>query len=90
MRTLVIVGLIAGAVAILAPDQGAGLMRSVVHGFGGGSGATLLIAYLVIIVGETCRSPALDRGVELGGREKDPPTYRQPVWPRADASKSDP
>ena len=25
MRTLVIVGLIAGAVAILAPDQGAGL-----------------------------------------------------------------
>jgi hypothetical protein len=33
MRTLVIVGLLAGAVAILAPDQGAGLMRSVAHGF---------------------------------------------------------
>ena len=39
MRTLVIVGLIAGAVAVLAPDQGAGLMRSVVHGFGWGIGS---------------------------------------------------
>ena len=38
MRTLVIVGLIAGAVAVLAPDQGAELMRSVVHGFGWGIG----------------------------------------------------
>jgi hypothetical protein len=38
MRTLVIVGLIGGAVAIFAPDQGAGLMRSVVHGFGWGIG----------------------------------------------------
>jgi uncharacterized membrane protein YeaQ/YmgE (transglycosylase-associated protein family) len=38
MRTLVIVGLIAGAVAVFAPDQGAGLMRSVVHGFGWGIG----------------------------------------------------
>jgi hypothetical protein len=38
MRTLVVVGLIAGAVAVLAPDQGAGLMRSVVHGFGWGIG----------------------------------------------------
>ena len=38
MRTLAIVGLIAGAVAILAPGQGAGLMRSVVHGFGWGIG----------------------------------------------------
>jgi hypothetical protein len=61
MRTLVMVGLIAGAVAIFAPDQGAGLMRSVVRGFGWGSGAKLLIACLVIIVGETCRSAALDR-----------------------------
>ena len=90
MRTLVIVGLIGGAVAIFAPDQGAGLMRSVVHGFGWGSGAKLLTAYLVIIIiiGESCRSAALDRRVELGGREKDPPTYRQPVRPRR-ASKSD-
>ena len=38
MRTLVMVGLIAGAVAVFAPDQGAGLMRSVVHGFGWGIG----------------------------------------------------
>ena len=38
MRTLVIVGLIAGAVAVFAPDQGAVLMRSVVHGFGWGIG----------------------------------------------------
>ena len=38
MRTLVIVVLIAGAVAVFAPDQGTGLMRSVVHGFGWGIG----------------------------------------------------
>jgi hypothetical protein len=38
MRTLVVVGLLAGAVAVLAPDEGAGLMRSVVHGFGWGIG----------------------------------------------------
>jgi hypothetical protein len=38
MRTLVIVGVVAGAVAVFSPDQGAGLMRSVVHGFGWGIG----------------------------------------------------
>jgi hypothetical protein len=38
MRTLVIVGLIAGAVVVFAPEQDAGLMRSVVHGFGWGIG----------------------------------------------------
>jgi hypothetical protein len=38
MRTLVIVDLIAGAVAIFAPDQGARLMRSAVRGFGWGIG----------------------------------------------------
>jgi hypothetical protein len=38
MRTLVIVGLIAGGVAVFAPDQGSGLMRSVVHGFYWGIG----------------------------------------------------
>jgi hypothetical protein len=32
------VGLIAGAVAVFAPDKGAGLMRSAVHGFGWGIG----------------------------------------------------
>jgi hypothetical protein len=76
MRTLVILDLTAGAVAVFAPDQGARLMRSVVHGLAGGLGARLLIARLVIIVGETFRSAALDPRVELGGREKDPPTYR--------------
>jgi hypothetical protein len=38
MRTFVIVGLTAGAVAVFAPEQGAGLLRSVVHGFGWGIG----------------------------------------------------
>jgi hypothetical protein len=38
MRTLVIVGLTAGGVAVFAPDQSAGLMRSVVHGFSWGIG----------------------------------------------------
>jgi hypothetical protein len=38
MRTLVVVGLLAGAVAVFAPDEGAGLMRSVVHGLGWGIG----------------------------------------------------
>jgi hypothetical protein len=38
VRTLVLLGLIAGGVAVFAPDQGAGLMRSVVHGFGWGIG----------------------------------------------------
>jgi hypothetical protein len=38
MRTVVFLGLVAGAVAVFAPEQGAGLMRSVVHGFGWGIG----------------------------------------------------
>jgi hypothetical protein len=38
MRTLVIVVLIAGAVAVFAPNRGAGLMHSAVHGFGWGIG----------------------------------------------------
>jgi hypothetical protein len=38
MRALVIVGLTAGAVAVFAPAQGVGLMRSVVHGLGWGIG----------------------------------------------------
>ena len=89
MRTLVIVGLIAGAVAIFAPDQGAGLMPRPSMGLAGGSGARLRTTCLLIIVGETCRLAALDRRDELGGREKDPPTYRRPIRPPADASKSD-
>jgi len=35
---IVLLGLVAGAFAIFAPEQGAGLMRSIVHGFGLGIG----------------------------------------------------
>ena len=38
MRIIVLLCLIAGAFAIVAPDQGAGLMRSIVQGFGWGLG----------------------------------------------------
>jgi hypothetical protein len=38
VRTLVILGLMAGGVAVFAPNQGSELMRSVVHGFGWGIG----------------------------------------------------
>ena len=32
MRLFILAGLAAGAIAVFAPEQGAGLMRSVVHG----------------------------------------------------------
>ena len=73
MRTLVIVGLIAGAAAVFAPDHGDGLMRSVVHGFGRGIGRE--VAHSLFGHHRWCRSAALDRRVEPSGREKDPPTY---------------
>ncbi|MBV8108701.1 MAG: hypothetical protein JO012_02915 [Hyphomicrobiales bacterium] len=38
MRLFILIGLAAGAVAIFAPDEGGGLMRSVVHGFEWGIG----------------------------------------------------
>jgi Na+-translocating ferredoxin:NAD+ oxidoreductase RnfE subunit len=38
VRIIVLLCLIVGAFAIFAPDQGAGLMRSIVHGFGWGIG----------------------------------------------------
>jgi hypothetical protein len=34
VRIIVLAGLAVGAIAVFAPEQGAGLMRSVVHGFG--------------------------------------------------------
>ena len=89
MRTLVVVGLIAGESRSLRLTRAPGSCALSCMDSAGGSGAKLLTACLVIIVGETCRSAALDRRVELGGREKDPPTYRRPVRPPADASKSD-
>ena len=38
MRIIILIGLAAGAIAVFAPEQGAGLMRSAVHGFGWGIG----------------------------------------------------
>ncbi|HEY1779665.1 MAG TPA: hypothetical protein VGG79_04400 [Roseiarcus sp.] len=38
MRLFILAGLALGAIAVFAPDQGAGLIRSVVHGFGWGIG----------------------------------------------------
>ena len=38
MRLFILAGLAAGAIAVFAPEQGAGLMRSVVPGFGWGIG----------------------------------------------------
>ena len=89
MRTLVIVGLSLARSRSLRPTRAPGSCTRSSMGLAGGSGAKLLMACLVIIVGETFRSAALDPRVELGGPEKDPPTYRRPVRPRADASKSD-
>ena len=38
VRLFILAGLAVGAIAVFAPEQGAGLMRSVVHGFGWGIG----------------------------------------------------
>ena len=38
MRLFILAGLAAGAIVVFAPEQGDGLMRSVVHGFGWGIG----------------------------------------------------
>ncbi len=38
MRLFILAGLAVGAIAVFAPGPGAGLMRSVVHGFGWGIG----------------------------------------------------
>ncbi len=38
MRLFILAGLAAGAIAVFAPEQAGGLMRSVVHGFGWGIG----------------------------------------------------
>ena len=38
MRLFILAGLAVGAIAVFEPPQGSGLMRSVVHGFGGGIG----------------------------------------------------
>jgi hypothetical protein len=38
MRLFLLAALVAGAIAVLAPEQGAGFMRSIVDGFGWGIG----------------------------------------------------
>jgi hypothetical protein len=38
MRLFILAGLAVGAIAVFAPQQGSGLMRSVVHGIGWGIG----------------------------------------------------
>jgi hypothetical protein len=38
VRAVVLLCLIAGGFAIAAPEQGVGLMRSIIHGFGWGLG----------------------------------------------------
>jgi len=38
VRIIVLAGLAVGAIAVFAPEQGAGVMRSVAHGFGWGIG----------------------------------------------------
>jgi len=38
MRLFVLAGLAIGAIAVFAPDRGAGVLRSVEHGFGWGIG----------------------------------------------------
>ena len=38
MRLFILAGLAAGAIAVFAPDRGAGVLRSVEHGFGWGIG----------------------------------------------------
>ena len=38
MRLVILAALAMGAVAVFAPSEGAGLMRSVLHGFGWGIG----------------------------------------------------
>ena len=38
MRLFILAGLAVGGIAVFAPDEGGGLMRFVVHGFGWGIG----------------------------------------------------
>ena len=38
MRLVLLAGLALGAITLFAPNEGAGVMRSVVHGFGWGIG----------------------------------------------------
>ena len=61
MRIIVLAGLAVGAIAVFGPEHGAGLMQSVVHGFGWGSGARSRTTFLAIAIGDG------DRGVAWNG-----------------------
>ena len=80
MRIIVLAGLAVGAIAVFAPEQGAGLMRSGVHGFGWELGARSRTTFLAIAIGDGDRGVA--GTVEEDGRAdlqqrigngKDPP-----------------
>ena len=57
MRLFILVRLDVDAIAVFAPDEGAALMRSVVHGFGWGIGHE--IAHSVFGHGRSCKSRRL-------------------------------
>ena len=59
MRFFILVGLVVGVIAVFAPDEGAGLMRSVVHGFGWGIGHE--IAHSVFGHRRSCKCRRLSR-----------------------------
>ena len=70
MRIVVLAGLAVGAIAVFAPEQGAGLMRSVVDGFGWGIGREIAHNILAIAIGDGDRGVAWNGG---RGRESGPP-----------------
>jgi hypothetical protein len=51
VRLFILIGLAVGAVAVFAPDEGGGLMRSVVHGFGWGIGREIAHNVLAHVLG---------------------------------------
>jgi len=65
MRLFILAGLAAGAIAVFAPEQGAGLMRSVVHGFGWGIGREIAHNFLAIAIGDDGRELAGADALEL-------------------------
>jgi len=76
VRLFILVGLDVDAIAVFAPDEGAALMRSVVHGFGWGIGHG--IAHSVFGHRRSCKSRLLTRRTQrrvkcARPRERNPP-----------------
>ena len=65
MRLVLLAGLAVVAIAVFAPNEGAGLMRSVLHGFGWGIGREVAIICSGIIAGDQRPSAALERLLDL-------------------------